>query len=350
MKKIKIKIIIPYFGKNFPLSIIPFLDSCRHNPRIDFHFFSNICLPISHISNVFYTKCELDDVRCILPSSLTKGLRYPYKLCDYKPLYGVIFQKYLYGYDFWGYCDVDLVFGRIEDYLYSVNIDKYDRLFCFGHLTLYRNNENINYLWQKKADTLTSNFKYVCQTTLSCNFDECGMNQICSRELNNRWLKFVKLLDIDWYFPYFKSTRKDISSFPQLIIHKPDGSLWFYYQNSDREIISEEIHYIHMFHRKFYESNLWDNKIGGIGIPYAITNDGFIKCEDKDIPSMLEKYSYPKLVEIEGRKKEFIHGLRKAKIDKFLREIHILKMRGIINIFIKVLFDKLLLPSEKNRN
>ena len=97
-----------------------------------------------------------------------------------------------------------------------------------------------------------------------------------------------------------------------------------------------------MFHRKFFESNLWDNKIGGIGISYAITNDGFIKCEDKDIPSMLEKYSSPQLEEIEIRKKEFINGLKKAKIDKFVREIQIFKIRGMLNIFIKVFFDKIL--------
>lgn len=34
----------------------------------------------------------------------------PYKLCDYKPVYGNAFKDYFEGYDFWGYADLDLVF------------------------------------------------------------------------------------------------------------------------------------------------------------------------------------------------------------------------------------------------
>ena len=42
------------------------------------------------------------------------SLERPYKLCDYKPSYGEVFKDELAGYDFWGNCDIDLVWGNIK--------------------------------------------------------------------------------------------------------------------------------------------------------------------------------------------------------------------------------------------
>ena len=45
------------------------------------------------------------------------------KLCDYKPAYGLIFEDELIGYDYWGFCDTDILLGDIyqflEDYEFS---------------------------------------------------------------------------------------------------------------------------------------------------------------------------------------------------------------------------------------
>ena len=40
-----------------------------------------------------------------------------YKLCDYKQFYGYLFSEYLCGYDYWGYCDCDLIFGNIRRFV-----------------------------------------------------------------------------------------------------------------------------------------------------------------------------------------------------------------------------------------
>ena len=45
------------------------------------------------------------------------GVNSPYKLCDYKPVYGLIFDEDLQDYDFWGHCDVDLIFGDIRKFI-----------------------------------------------------------------------------------------------------------------------------------------------------------------------------------------------------------------------------------------
>ena len=38
----------------------------------------------------------------------------PYKLCDFKPAYGFIFGEYLKEYDYWGHCDIDIVWGDLR--------------------------------------------------------------------------------------------------------------------------------------------------------------------------------------------------------------------------------------------
>ena len=37
----------------------------------------------------------------------------PYKLCDYRPYFGIIFSDLLKGYTHWGWCDLDLVLGNV---------------------------------------------------------------------------------------------------------------------------------------------------------------------------------------------------------------------------------------------
>lgn len=37
-------------------------------------------------------------------------------MCDYKPTYGLAFKKWLGKYDFWGYCDFDLLLGNLRKF------------------------------------------------------------------------------------------------------------------------------------------------------------------------------------------------------------------------------------------
>ena len=55
-------------------------------------------------------------------------LRTPYKLCDYKPVYGEIFSEYIKEYDFWGHCDLDLLWGNIRSFLTDDIFEKYDKI------------------------------------------------------------------------------------------------------------------------------------------------------------------------------------------------------------------------------
>lgn len=143
-------LILPYFGRfnnYFPL----FLRSCGANPSIDFLVFTDDMTPYSYPTNVRVVPMTLDEFRtnAARKFGFKPCLPSPYKLCDFKPAYGLLFEEYLDGYDYWGHCDCDLLFGNLAKLLIPVLGRKYDKLFAAGHLTLYRNTPENNRRFMK---------------------------------------------------------------------------------------------------------------------------------------------------------------------------------------------------------
>ena len=70
-----------------------------------------------------------------------------YKICDYRPFFGDILREYTSEYCFWGYCDVDIIFGEIQKQILSIPYYRnYDMIAGNGHFTLINNKINISEL------------------------------------------------------------------------------------------------------------------------------------------------------------------------------------------------------------
>lgn len=112
-----IVILIPYFGQLpewFPL----FTLSCNHNPGIVWHIFNDTATCSQSIGNVFIEPLEREQLYEVVSNKL--GIRLspdPYKLCDLRPAYGHIFEDVVSGYDFWGFGDIDVIYGDLHKYL-----------------------------------------------------------------------------------------------------------------------------------------------------------------------------------------------------------------------------------------
>jgi hypothetical protein len=96
------------------------------------------------------------------------------KLCDFKPTYGHLFEELLVGHDYWGYTDLDVIYGDIRRFLASSSLEKYDvftarKEFLVGHFTLFRNNPRMKMLYRESADILKT-----LQSPRVLSFDECG--------------------------------------------------------------------------------------------------------------------------------------------------------------------------------
>jgi hypothetical protein len=150
-----IVLVIPYFGK-LPQIADLFFASVRFNPQIRFLLFSDQKKPDNLPENVEYFHISLRQFNRLASEKLEVKVHviYPYKLCDLKPMYGKIFEDYLTGSDFWGYCDLDLIFGDFTQFISNEILDEFDIITSrkdslAGNFTLYRNIPELNSLYQK---------------------------------------------------------------------------------------------------------------------------------------------------------------------------------------------------------
>lgn len=169
-----VALLLPYFGK-FPNYFQLWLDSAKYNTFIDFLIFTDSEMSMYSIpSNVYVVEMTFQDVKNriskVLPYSFK--LENPYKLCDYRPLYGLIFDDYLQKYDFWGHCDPDIIWGDLSKYVTYRILANYDRIYASGHLTIYRNNSMINNCALGNPFFSFLKSKHVYTSNYSAHFDE----------------------------------------------------------------------------------------------------------------------------------------------------------------------------------
>ena len=132
--------ILPYFGKfknYFPL----FLKSCGSNSDFDWLLITDVQITDPIPPNVQIRRMSFEGLRKRIQSKFDFeiSLPYPYKLCDFKPAYGLVFEEWIQEYEWWGYCDCDLILGNLSKFLFPLFEKEYDKLFAVGHMTLYRN-------------------------------------------------------------------------------------------------------------------------------------------------------------------------------------------------------------------
>ena len=178
----KFAVVIPYFGKLKP-SFALWYESARRNPDVDFFIFSDDCEPENPASNIKWTPFTLQKFNELAVKKLKVDFKItrPYKLCDFKPMHGVIFEDYLKGYEYWAYGDVDVLYGKISEFLEKIDYKKYCKINYAGHLCFMKNTPEINNLFKAKVDG-TKYFEDVLECS-PCAFDEKDMN-VKARTLN----------------------------------------------------------------------------------------------------------------------------------------------------------------------
>ena len=145
--KYRIAQIIPYFG-NWPEWIELYFYSCGRNPMVDFIFYTDCPLPKHQYKNTIFHKCTFEDYTILVSERLGLSARIcrPYKLTDLKPFLGYVHQEELKDYNFWGFGDLDLVYGDLSMLINDDMLDKYDLITSHsnrvaGHFTIVRNND-----------------------------------------------------------------------------------------------------------------------------------------------------------------------------------------------------------------
>lgn len=250
----KICIIIAYFGK-FPTYFPMWLKSCIWNKSIDFLICTDNERPAKCTTpNIHWEKKSFSEFVNLVKSKLNVqiALDSPYKCCDFKAVYGNIFDDFLTGYDYWGYCDMDLILGDLRNWFNKLNLTQYDKFLNRGHLTLIRNTPENNGRY-KLPCTPGKSYKDVFSNPNYCGFDEVETNYIY----------------LSYGFPFFNEyIAADISPFYERLrlsgFHKDYHHQLFFWQNgkvwrvhskwitlkSYKHLVYEEFPYIHFQKRK----------------------------------------------------------------------------------------------------
>jgi len=151
-KKKKVGFVIPFFG-NWPHFTELFLMSCSGSKRADFLLLSEIAPPYELPSNVRHVPMSAAEMKTRFEKSTKMKFELipGHKLCDFRPFFGLAFEDLLKKYEFWGYCDIDMMFGNIdkildETYLETVDVFSAHSEQFVGHCTFLRNRADINNL------------------------------------------------------------------------------------------------------------------------------------------------------------------------------------------------------------
>lgn len=137
--------LIPYFGKfnnYFPI----FLQSCKYNPSINWIIFTDDKSSYDYPENVQVEYTTLRNFNNLANKKMNSNftISRSYKLCDYKPAYGLILEDFIKNYDWWGYCDMDLVWGDIRKFFIPELLENYDKIGVYGHCTIIKNTDALN--------------------------------------------------------------------------------------------------------------------------------------------------------------------------------------------------------------
>lgn len=171
-----INLIIPYFGK-FPSYYQLFLNSCKKNNTINWTIITDNDEEYGYPSNVKKVYMTFQN----LVQNVQKqfdfkiSLKTPYKLCDYKPTYGYLFPDIVGGYDYWGYSDLDVIYGDLRSFLLD-NILEYDKIFILGHFSLIKNSKECNELFMGLMNGSLI-YKKVFTSDEIFNFDETFLDK-----------------------------------------------------------------------------------------------------------------------------------------------------------------------------
>lgn len=336
----KILIIIPYFG-SFPRYFKLWLKSVEYNKTIDFLLITDNKLD-NLPSNVSLANMTFEEAKRTIQEkyNFNINLRKPYDLCKFKPAYGDIFEDYIKEYDFWGHCDMDLIFGNLRQFFTDEVLENNEKILSHGHLCLYKNEKKINELYKiKRKDCYFYKDVFSSQITWN-NFDEYpyGVSRIAKMEKIKIYEKDI-FADLD---PFYYTFRKIYSYYndreddePNIIQYFSwiDGKL-INYVIKDGKMHSEELAYVH-----FQKRTMNCEQIEKISKNFDIFPNIFLPFMERKIDEIIKRcnfslnHKYDEEMKRNNNTKENIPFYKKVfSYQRIKRKFFLIKMKKLYKV------------------
>lgn len=249
----RVLVIAVYFGRlpgNFPL----WLTSCRFNPDVDWLVVTDAPtetydFPLNVHAHTMTMAAFAERLSAFagVPTALTT----PYKACDFRPLYGCLTDLVPGHWDFWGHCDLDMLFGEVRRFLTPEILAANDKVFGVGHFTLYRNDDDTNRYYRRSHPDL--DYQAILADPAHRAFDEhIGVNRIWKLH-NGRFHEDETILaDIDPHIDRMMRTSNYITveNHPLQVFCFDRGAVRRLYW-ADGAVQAQDFMYIHFQKRRF---------------------------------------------------------------------------------------------------
>lgn len=314
----KCLLIIPYFGK-FNNYFQLFLNSVADKKFFDFLIVTDDNRSFSYPQNVRRILMSFDDFKQRI--NQTTGYSYQLatvqKLCDYKPVYGHIFEEELAEYSYWGHCDIDCIFGDLDGLVAPLMDEEYDKIFNLGHLTLYKNNAYSRTLYRRYISA--DGYSPIFSVDYGVKFDEeFGPNSI-NLELKKDGKKvYSHQMEADiytkanrFYLDYYDFETNTHKFVKQKNLFVYDNGHVYNYSDIKGELVRTEFAYIHLQKRKM------DVRIPNSLTQYKMITNAF---EPLEIPAQnlsLENFKSIKTYEISLHYLKLRSKNAKVKLKRF---------------------------------
>lgn len=283
--------IIPYFGK-LPNTFPVYLRTCGENPDFDWLIITDDHTKYDYPDNVHcsYTTFEAFVQRVQSCFDFPIALKRPYKICDFRAAFGVIFAEELKNYRFWGHCDLDQYFGKIDHFITDEILNSYDKILTLGHFTLFRNVPKINQMYLIADHKCGQSYKDAFSDERHWIFDEwpsgnTSINRIMKQEKVKTYYRHDCFCDLVPFVSRFQRyifddqaedwTKEDI---PNTVFVWENGELYCCHKDKSGNLVRREMLYVHIRQRKMdcskynggYDSMcIYPNKI----VSYAQSTD-----------------------------------------------------------------------------
>lgn len=321
-----IALLLPYFGK-LPNYFQLWLDSAENNEDFTFLLLTDDDVFKYHIpENVIIQRMTLDDVRHRVSRILNYKfeLSRAYKICDYRPLYGLIFEDYINGFDFWGHCDPDIIWGCLCNYINDNILENFDKIYISGHLSIIRNEKRINYLPLKESKDCWIHSRHVYTSKYSAHYDESPL--IINNYIKNGVRIFSKIDCADVLYlnkNFIIKTNK--GKLPVCYFVYEHGRIYGYNEKKER---IDEYSYLHLQKRTMMDLR---EKPGDKD--YVIVPNMFINMSN--IAKDVKEYSYGDKDYLNFQKKL----LRKRRIENITNGAIKFRILGLLNLITSKFYE-----------
>jgi hypothetical protein len=165
-----------------------FVESCKWNPDVRWRFYTDCGEPENTASNVDYVPISFDKYKALARARL--GIAFdppdPYKLCDLRPTLGFIHNQDIAGHPFFGYGDLDVIYGNVSSFYGQERLADFDIVSTHperfsGHFAVLRNTPAICSAFER-----ISNYRTLLETPHCVGMDEGQFTQIFKTSTTER--------------------------------------------------------------------------------------------------------------------------------------------------------------------